>query len=806
MAEQAGRSNETPGFVGRQRELAALRRDIARAGLDTLAGRPAPHSRILLVAGRPGYGRTALAAELVRRLIPVGDHPDGVLHVRLTEPDGTPVPTERTARRLLDALGVATLPGVDGDDLADDLRATLDSRRVLLLLDDVATPEQLLDLLPDSRDCLVVATADGPLTGVPDVRPCTLGGLDRQAAVALLTQGAGEVRVTVDPRAAEALAEECDHQPAALVLIAGWLAAHPEAAVVDALLRLRALGGPPPGRRPAGAATVRAGARHTAVRTGARTPTHAGTRVPASAQPAAGPPPVTDPTRPDAERAERREDREPGAYGEQGGYGEHGEHGAYDEQGGADSGEWPTADHGDAVGLETPLQRAFHLVRRSLSPVAGRMLPLLSLAPAGYLDAQLASALAGCSVSTAATALEDFTALGLLRSAPPAAPRHRGPTAASAPQYTVPRCLHPLLREALENAERPSEVLLARARMLERTVRHLRSCWASAEPDGSPARAWAAALPRSLRFASAATAATWLHARQPALLAAARGAAADDSGELDTLARRLNSHLIRALVAHRTPREAAPELYRLHELTLRVTERGGHHRESAAALLALGDLDAGQGDWERALSRYRGALTAARAGGDTPATARALESLGETHERRGDRQRAADWYGRALTLCQTGGDLVAQARLHGRIAAAHGSAGQWTAALRAWRAAAATHRRLRDRVGYARALGEVVVAQQQLGQPYEALRSGQEALQAAARAPRTDDPAGGGGDGGAALAADTALPGDWEVALRQRLAALCDLVGDHAAARGHRRAAADGPHRAPGNRAPRSGA
>src|SRR3954464_11190307 len=46
------------GFAGRRRELLALRADIDRAGLDTIAGRKAARSRVLLIAGRPGWGRT----------------------------------------------------------------------------------------------------------------------------------------------------------------------------------------------------------------------------------------------------------------------------------------------------------------------------------------------------------------------------------------------------------------------------------------------------------------------------------------------------------------------------------------------------------------------------------------------------------------------------------------------------------------------------------------------------------------------------------------------------------------------------
>lgn len=56
------------GFTGRRRELKELHADIARAGLDTLSGRKGARSRVLLIAGRPGSGRTALAEELLREL------------------------------------------------------------------------------------------------------------------------------------------------------------------------------------------------------------------------------------------------------------------------------------------------------------------------------------------------------------------------------------------------------------------------------------------------------------------------------------------------------------------------------------------------------------------------------------------------------------------------------------------------------------------------------------------------------------------------------------------------------------------
>ena len=83
----------------------------------------------------------------------------------------------------------------------------------MLLLDDAADAEQVDALLPDAPQCLVVAVSGGPLTGIADVRPCTLGGLDTKSALELLTRYTGSVRITVDPRSAEQLVEACRASP-----------------------------------------------------------------------------------------------------------------------------------------------------------------------------------------------------------------------------------------------------------------------------------------------------------------------------------------------------------------------------------------------------------------------------------------------------------------------------------------------------------------------------------------------------------------------------------------------------------------
>ncbi|WP_405897073.1 tetratricopeptide repeat protein [Streptomyces sp. NBC_00727] len=654
-AEAAGTEapavREPVRFFGRERELKELRDDIVRTGLDTMAGRRSARARVLLIAGRPGSGRTALAAELARRLLETGDYPDGLLRVRLTETGGAPVPTESAARDLLGQLDLTGPPGADADELTGMVREALADRRVLLLLDDAPDAAQVDPLLPDNPDCLVVAVSEGPLTGIPGVRPCTIGGLDAGSAVELLGRATGQVRITVDPLTAQTMAEECGGQPAALVLIGGWLAARPTASVADAGRQLRALPDDP--EPPAGAAR--------------------------------------------------------------------------------------------------PLTRAFRLVHDSLPATAARILRLLALAPGGLADAHTASALAGCSVSAARTTLDDFVKLGLLRR-----------ECVEEPQYEVPGCLAGLLRALLEDRDRPAEIQLARARMLERTVRLLQSCRAVTDPEGSPSRRKLAGLPRSLRFPNPEAAAAWLRARRPALLAAARAAVED--GELDTLARRLVAALVRALAAHEGTDAAAPDLYALHGLVLAVAERRDLPRERAAALLNLADLDAGTGRTKEALARYREALDAGRAAKDPYATGRAMESVGGAYAELGDYPRASDWYGRALAQRLTQGERAEAARLYGRLGTVHTYAGRYGEALRNWRAAAAGHRRLGDLPAQARALSEMARVQEYAGRPQESLRTCREAVEWARRAK------------------DVRL----QAALELRLADTLDRLGDPAAAGLHR--------------------
>ncbi|MGV9270394.1 tetratricopeptide repeat protein [Kitasatospora sp. NPDC003701] len=766
-------------LVGRRAELAALR---------AAAARPAEgRCRVLVLAGRPGSGRTTLAVRFA--LTAAADYPDGVLFARLSAPDGGRVPPARAARRLLEQLGADTagvpLPGAveDGRDepACVALREALAGRKVLLVLDDVRDAGQLWPLLADEPGCLVLATTAGPLTGIEDIDPVILGGLDRQASGELLGDLVGGTRISCDPVGGADLAEACASRPAALRLMAGWLRGNPKLAVTDAAKELaravrEADAKPAGGVNPAGGVKSASGVKPAGA--GGAKPTGAGDgpgakdalnggtgadgaagaagaagQAPGGARdvPGGAPGGVKGGKRPTgaargAKRGERRggsqdgkqgseqaPERTPGQGGRPGG----GAGGAGSGKPGAAGAPGPAAPSaapsaasagasrpGPAAGPlspaavaparalssaavpvtdpaawvkpapepaepvpvpdNDPLIGAFTLQYGTLPAAQARMLRALTLAPGQTADPRTASALVGCPAQEAATTLAALAERELLGEEPPAAD--------GTPRYRVPGRLYPRLVRLREREDRPAELELARARLLERLVRLTDSARALLDPAGGPGPD---PLPGPLRLRSAAEARQWLLGERDVLL----GAVADaiGQGDLDGSAGRLVTALLRALPL--TGAAAPADLYQLHEQVLTVAERHGRPRRAAAALLNLGDLQAAAGRWEQAAAHYRAALEHARSADDEALCARALEGAAGCYRALGEAVRAADWYGRALALRQSMGDHAAEARLLARVAEAHTAQRRFEEAEREYRSSLAVLRRLGDERG-----------------------------------------------------------------------------------------------------------
>ncbi len=208
-------------FTGRTVELAAL-----NTALDQAAGRTIVISAI---AGTAGVGKTALAIQWAHQV--TGHFPDGQLYVNLRgyDPD-QPMPAADALARFLRALGV---PGQDipaeEDERAARYRSLLVGKRVLVMLDNAGSAEQVRPLLPGTPACTVMVTSRDALAGLVARDGATRLELDLlplEEAVDLLRTLIG-ARVDAAPDAAAELAAQCCRLPLALRVAAELATSRP---------------------------------------------------------------------------------------------------------------------------------------------------------------------------------------------------------------------------------------------------------------------------------------------------------------------------------------------------------------------------------------------------------------------------------------------------------------------------------------------------------------------------------------------------------------------------------------------------
>jgi tetratricopeptide (TPR) repeat protein len=202
---------------------------------------------ISAVAGSAGVGKTALAARWAHRVRDA--FPDGQLYVNLRGYDpGEPMAAADALAGFLRALGLAgqDIPA-DVDERAARYRSMLDGRRMLVLLDNAASTEQISPLLPGSPSCFVVVTSRDSLAGLVarhGARRLNLDLLPPADAVTLLRTLIGGARVDADPAAAAALAEQCARLPLALRVAAEIAAARPVMTLAELVDELASEQGP----------------------------------------------------------------------------------------------------------------------------------------------------------------------------------------------------------------------------------------------------------------------------------------------------------------------------------------------------------------------------------------------------------------------------------------------------------------------------------------------------------------------------------------------------------------------------------
>ena len=186
---------------------------------------------ISAVSGTAGVGKTALAVRWAHRV--AAAFPDGQLYVNLRgdDPD-RPVNAAEALAGFLRALGVAgqDIP-LEEAERAARYRSLVAGRRLLVVLDNAASVEQVRPLLPGTGSVMVVVTSRDSLAGLvarDGARRLDLDLLPAAEAVALLRALIGG-RAEADPAAAEALAGLCARLPLALRVAAELAASRPDA-------------------------------------------------------------------------------------------------------------------------------------------------------------------------------------------------------------------------------------------------------------------------------------------------------------------------------------------------------------------------------------------------------------------------------------------------------------------------------------------------------------------------------------------------------------------------------------------------
>ncbi|MFD3726676.1 BTAD domain-containing putative transcriptional regulator [Streptomyces sp. NPDC058671] len=230
------RRNDLPGntacLVGRATELALLTAPVPPGAVS-----------VMTVDGTAGVGKSAL---VVRAAWTLADaHPDGCLFVDL-HADGAAheqVAPQRALRRMLRAVldeddGLPNPPSgprdPDGEDDMDDLadlvtawRAATSALRLLLVVDNARSAEQVRPLLPAGPGSRVLVAGRQHLTGLDADLRLTVEPLGADDAVALLGELLGKSRADREPGAARELVRRCGGLPLALRIASARLQSRP---------------------------------------------------------------------------------------------------------------------------------------------------------------------------------------------------------------------------------------------------------------------------------------------------------------------------------------------------------------------------------------------------------------------------------------------------------------------------------------------------------------------------------------------------------------------------------------------------
>ena len=209
-------------FTGRQAELTKL--------METVAGMAADGGLVGIhaIGGMAGIGKTTFAVHAAHQL--AASFPGGqfFLPLHAHTPGQRPVePADALASLLLTA-GVPAPqipPGLEAR--AARWRDCVADRRILLVLDDAASHEQVRPLLPGTAGPLVLITSRRRLTALEDATAISLDTLPPDEAAALLARLSDRPGLSAGDAAVGEITRLCGYLPLAIGMLARQLHHHP---------------------------------------------------------------------------------------------------------------------------------------------------------------------------------------------------------------------------------------------------------------------------------------------------------------------------------------------------------------------------------------------------------------------------------------------------------------------------------------------------------------------------------------------------------------------------------------------------
>ncbi|HEX3785135.1 MAG TPA: tetratricopeptide repeat protein [Pseudonocardiaceae bacterium] len=220
----ASMRGDVPDFTGRRADLDRLFALVAAATGESSTRAVAVYA----VNGMAGVGKTSFCVHAAHQL--ADRFPDGQLFLELHghTPGQEPVSAGQALGSLLLAVGVdPKLIPLSVDDRAWLWRGRIADRKMLVVLDDVATEAQVQLLLPGTAGSLMLITSRRHLGGLDGVRPLPLQVLPESEAVSMLSRISGRAPDQAGDDAVLDIVHRCGGLPLAIALAAARLRTHP---------------------------------------------------------------------------------------------------------------------------------------------------------------------------------------------------------------------------------------------------------------------------------------------------------------------------------------------------------------------------------------------------------------------------------------------------------------------------------------------------------------------------------------------------------------------------------------------------